>query len=343
MQNVINDVKNTPRTIPLIPKNVDTTQVELQRQIDKLNDKIGKGKDHDKIIARINTINEDIALVRAENDKERESMKTWGMAPKTWKYVGGFATAFALLADIAAISSNIPLTALVDNTTLTIIVTTSVTSGVGMLAVGIFGAFTYGQIKVDKRLEVFDQKVRQNELLSIFLNSYQEFMSNNPDSDGTKESNLEIQVAELKKCVEQLKNISSSTVPQEAKDHWLSTMIEKLPDEADSKKNLLEMKVLAEKIEKKKTSPQEPIIQDASSEQPEFLKTTRADQAADLSFNMIGIDPLREKYNANMQALREEFGMDIQQPIVKGYKLNANAKMKKIKKNEGSVVIDIEI
>lgn len=338
MQQVIKDANPTP----LIVKNVDTTQVELQRQIDKLNSNISKGTDREKIIARINTINEDIALVRAEHEKEREAMKTWGMSPKTWKWGGAGATVVTVLADTAAIASNIPLTALVENTTITIIVTTSVTSGVGLLAAAIFGVFTYGQYKMDARLEAFDQKVRQNELLSIFLNSYQTFMDNTPDHDASHES-LETQVAELKKCVEQLKNISPSTVPEEAKDYWLSSMIQNLSDNSEHKKKLVELKTLAQNIEERKNNPPEMIIQDAHSEQGSgFLQTERAHQAADITLNMTTTDPLRERYDANLQALREEFGLGLNKVQVGGYKLNADAKMKKIeKKPKSQVVIEI--
>lgn len=345
MQSAISDVStSTPRATPLIAKkNVDSTQVELQRQIDKLNNKISKGN-QENIIARISQINEDIAILQAENDKEREAMKTLGLSPKTWKWGGAGATTFAVLADVGSLASNIPLTALVENTTVTIIVTTSVTAGVGLIAAAVLGIFTYGQYKVDKRMDDFDQKVRQNELMSIFLNSYQTFMDHNPDANIAHE-HLGDQVAELKQCVENLKNISNSTVPQQAKDHWLSAMIEKLPDENDLKKKLIEQQELAIEIEEKKTNPQELFFHDASSEQHDFLKTTRADQAADIAVNTMP-DPLREKYDANMKAFREEFGMDIQELHVNGYKLKSDAKIKKIKnepkkENKGSVVIDM--
>lgn len=343
MQSVINDVKSTPRTVPLIQKNVDAKQTQLQRQLDQLNNKISKGKDHESLVARINTINEDIQTVRKEHEIEREALKTWGMTPKTWKWIGGGATVFTVIADAAAIASNIPLTVLTENTTMAIVITTSITSGVGILAAGIFGIFTYGQYKVDKRLDVFDQKVRQNELISIFLNSYQEFMSNQPEKDGSND-NLADQVSELKKCVENLKNIPSFSVPQEAKDHWLSSMIQKLPDTDERKKKLTEQKELAEQIESKKMNIQDAKVQDSSSSEPNFLKTTRADQAADSGLNVTAIDPLREKYDANLRALREEFGMDIQEMHVDGYKLKADAKMKKIKKeHKDAVVIDMNI
>lgn len=323
MQTVVRDVT----TAHLLPKSLDATQVELQRQIDKLNDKVSKGKDHEKIIDRIAKINEDIALVQAEHKKERDALKTWGMTPKTWKWIGGGATGTALLADLGAISSNIPLTVLT-NTTLTIIAATSVTAGVAIGATFFVGIFTYGQYKVDKRLDVFDQKVRQNELLSIFLNSYQAFMDYQPEHE-TSHENLEDQVAELKKCVENLKKISSFTVPQEAKDHWLSTMIQKLPDDDERKKRLVEQKTLAAAIEERQKNPTELVVCDTESEQPEFLKTTRADQAADSS--MPAQNLLREKYEANLNAMREEFGMNIQELHVDGYKFNANARLKKMK------------
>lgn len=344
MQIVINEVKNAPKSAPLITK-IDTSQVELQRQIDKLNSNILKGKEHDKINARIEKINEDIALVRTEHEIEREAMKTWGMAPKTWKYIGGGATIFSVIADVSSIASNIPLTILVDNTTIPIIVTTTITGSIGLIAASILGVFTYGQYKVEKRLDAFDLKVRQNELISIFLNAYQEFMDNHPDSNASKDTNLDTQIDELKKCVELLKNISVTSVPQEAKDLLLSTMIDKLPDEDERKKKLVEQKNLAEKIEKRKTNIKDSLIHDASSEQAGFLKTARADQAFDSNSNMILTDPLREKYNANLQSLREEFGMDIQEMHVNGYKLMADASIKKLKKkeNKGDVVIDLTI
>ncbi len=324
-------------TTPLVPKNLNDTQVELQRQIDKLNSNVAKGKDHEKILTKINAINENIALVQAEHDKERKSMTTWGMAPKTWKYIGGSATVITALADIAAITSNIPLTVLVENTTMTIIVTTSVTGGIGILAAGLLGVFTYGQIKAEKRLDAFDQKARQNELMSIFLSSYQAFM----DNTGNKShDSLETQVKELKECVELLKNISPSTLPQEAKDHWLSAMIEKLPDNDERKKRLLDQRKLAEAIEKDGIL-KEIVTQDASSEQPEFLKTTRADQAADLNLNTSSADFLRSQYDANLQALRDEFGMDIQEMHVGGYKFNSKYTLKKQKKFMGNQALSV--
>jgi hypothetical protein len=343
MQHAVTNTNTTPRNVPLIQKNLDLTQTQLQRQIDQLNNKVSKGTDQEKIMARIAIINKDIQQVRIDHDKEREDLKTWGMTPKTWKYIGSGATIFTVIADIASIASNISLQVLTENTTEAIIITTSITSGVGILAAGIFGMFTFGQYKVEKRLDIFDQRVRQNELISIFLNSYQEFMSNQPERNASKE-NLRDQVSELKACVENLKNISSFSVPQEAKDHWLSSMIQNLPDTADLKKKLTELKDLAVQIESKKMNIQDSNSQDTSSDEPNFLKTTRADQAADLGLNRPETDPLREKFDANLKALREEFNMDIQEIQVNGYRIKSDANIKKIKeKHKDSVVIDLNI
>ena len=147
MQVASSDIKTTPRSEPFTQKNKDVSQVDLQRQIDKLNSRITK--DNQKsIIERIELINADIKEVRLQHEKEREELKTWGMAPSTWKYIGGGATAFTVLSDLASLASNIPLTIIVDNNTMSIVVTTTVTACVGFVAAGVFAIFTSGKYNV---------------------------------------------------------------------------------------------------------------------------------------------------------------------------------------------------
>lgn len=330
---VASDIKSTTRSDPLVTKSADASQVELQRQIDKLNSKVTNGKDHERILERIKLINEDIEKIRAQHEKEREKLKTWGIKPSTWEYIGGAATAITIFSDIASIASNIPASLGGDDdsnsSSTPIIITTTVSAGVGIIAGAIFAAFTYGQYKINKRVDEFDQKLHQNELMSIFLHSYQEFSEKSP-------TNLEDQVSALKECVEKLKNISESTLPQEAKDHWLCTMIEKLPDDHRLKKTLEDQKEIASSISTRMAD-----FYKASSGDATFLNDTIADQAADNNTAKPMKDELRAQYDTNLRALCDEFGMDIQQMHIHGYKFNSDYKIKKINESLNHVHVSI--
>lgn len=325
--------------------------VELQQRIDNLNIKIEEGETPQFLDAKITKVTKQAEEIRLAHEAELESVKTWGMSPKTWKWIGGGCTLVGVLAELANIGSNIGVTIIVDNTTTPIIIATTTSAGIALIATGLFGVFTYGQTKLDRRMTVVQNKIEDHARIATFLSSYQEFIQKPPQQHTSAEEKK--QFDEMKACIEVLKNIPLQSMPQDTKDKWMCSLIEALPDDNSTKKRLIEQKNLAIAIHLRKTTAQQSRQQDCtitnklvlkisdSSDKSTFLRTSNADKASEESFQKFSVDDLETQYQKNMDDFRREFGMEINELSTCGYIFDSKFNLKKIKKSQLEIKIKV--
>lgn len=288
---------NAASTLPHQNQDIFELIIKLQNQVDKLNTSITHGEDPQDLDERIKKILERTNAIKKEHERELEEIKLLGMSPKAWKWISAVASGFTFISEMSAIGSNIPSAVLNGNgTEVPIIVATTVTTAISLVAAGVLAVVAYGQSKLDDKIDKEKGNIHEKEQLCIFLHAYKEFFSGS-QANTLKQSNVEAN--DLKSCIEKLQNITA--INDEDKDKWFAWVLLNLPKDNEYRKKLEQLleqeneKIIPKKKEEKISS---------SSDQEIFLKVKQADQSANSEIRRVEKDALYEKH---LSELRQEF------------------------------------